>query len=122
MLNWNDQPEFIRNLNWYIMPVVNPDGYEYSHATNRLWRKNRSKSSNCAGVDLNRNFPYEYVSVGSSSDPCSDVYRGSRAFSEPETLAQKYFFGNTTERFHAFLSVHSFGQMFMYPWAGGRYV
>lgn len=28
---------------WYILPVGNPDGYEYSHTTDRLWTKNRSR-------------------------------------------------------------------------------
>lgn len=25
--------EMIENVNWYIIPVVNPDGYEYTHTT-----------------------------------------------------------------------------------------
>lgn len=40
------------------MPLANPDGYEYSHTTDRLWRKNRSGKGRCAGIDLNRNFGY----------------------------------------------------------------
>lgn len=27
--NWDEQPQHIRNINWYILPVHNPDGYEY---------------------------------------------------------------------------------------------
>ena len=27
---------------WYIMPLLNPDGYEYSHTHDRMWRKNRT--------------------------------------------------------------------------------
>ena len=40
-----------------------------------------------AGVDLSRNFGYQwgYDEAGSSDDPCSPNYRGSEAFSEPET-------------------------------------
>lgn len=29
-------------VDWYFVPLANPDGYEFSHETNRLWRKNRS--------------------------------------------------------------------------------
>ncbi|CAB4055581.1 unnamed protein product [Lepeophtheirus salmonis] len=46
-------------VNWYIMPLVNPDGYEFTRTTNRLWRKNRApppSGSGCYGVDLNRNW------------------------------------------------------------------
>jgi murein tripeptide amidase MpaA len=45
-----DRYEFI------IIPSLNPDGYEYTWTTNRLWRKTRSKSnkSECIGTDLNR--------------------------------------------------------------------
>ena len=28
---YDDHPEFVDNLDWYFMPVINPDGYEYSH-------------------------------------------------------------------------------------------
>ena len=29
-------------VDWYVAPLLNPDGYEYSHTNDRLWRKNRS--------------------------------------------------------------------------------
>ncbi|XP_064083967.1 putative carboxypeptidase suro-1 [Macrobrachium nipponense] len=54
---------------------------------NRLWRKNRahSTSSICIGFDLNRKFGYQWGGLGTSSDPCSDIYKGASAFSEPES-------------------------------------
>lgn len=36
----------VNSLDWYIMPVVNPDGYEYTHTTDRFWRKSRSPQIN----------------------------------------------------------------------------
>ena len=48
---------------------------------------NRRKiKGKCDGVDLNRNFDKEYGSY-SSDDPCQEDYRGTEAFSEPETRA-----------------------------------
>lgn len=45
------------NYDWYIFPVVNPDGFVYSHASNRLWRKNRTPHGLlCYGTDPNRNW------------------------------------------------------------------
>lgn len=54
--NWEQEPKYIQNIDWYFAPVLNPDGYEYTHTTDRLWRKNRKGSGRCAGIDLNRNF------------------------------------------------------------------
>ena len=31
----------IDKLDWYILPLANPDGYEWSRSKDRLWRKNR---------------------------------------------------------------------------------
>jgi murein tripeptide amidase MpaA len=44
------------------VPVVNPDGYEYTHTEDRLWRKSRSRHNGdrCIGVDLNRNFDFHW--------------------------------------------------------------
>lgn len=41
----------------HIVPILNPDGYEYTHTHDRMWRKNRAKhDGERVGVDLNRNF------------------------------------------------------------------
>lgn len=59
-------PQMVELLDWYIIPMVNPDGYEYSmEEGNRLWRKNRAPCINCdkrnkCGVDLNRNFDFQW--------------------------------------------------------------
>uniref|UniRef100_A0A3B1IFF1 Carboxypeptidase O n=1 Tax=Astyanax mexicanus TaxID=7994 RepID=A0A3B1IFF1_ASTMX len=57
--------EMFKNLDFYITPVLNMDGYIYSWT--RLWRKSRSPGSDgcsCYGTDLNRNF---YANWGSKS-------------------------------------------------------
>lgn len=56
VLNYENEPQAVRDIDWYFLPVVNPDGYEYSHVRDRLWRKNRARPGFCAGTDLNRNF------------------------------------------------------------------
>ncbi|EDV34241.1 uncharacterized protein Dana_GF21071 [Drosophila ananassae] len=119
MANWENQPAHIRGLTWYIMPVMNPDGYEYSRTTNRLWRKNRSASrrAQCNGVDLNRNFDIGWNGYGSSTNPCSDTYRGSSPASEKETKAVAEFLAKRKYNLEAYLTYHSYGQMIVYPWA-----
>lgn len=96
--------------------MVNPDGYEYTHRADRLWRKNRSGSGRCPGVDLNRNYGFKWGGKGTSNRQCSEIYAGAHAFSEPETIAQKRFFEQTNEKFQAFLTFHSYGQYILYPW------
>ncbi|XP_055299554.1 carboxypeptidase B-like [Sitodiplosis mosellana] len=116
--NWESQPDHIKNVNWYVLPVHNPDGYEYSRKSDRLWRKNRSggNTGRCAGVDLNRNFGYKWGGLGTSIDPCSEIFRGAKAFSELESAAVESFFKNTNEKFDAYLTFHSYGQWILYPW------
>ncbi|XP_037931922.1 carboxypeptidase B-like [Teleopsis dalmanni] len=115
---WDDMPAHMKNVNWHIHAVANPDGYEYSHTTDRLWRKNmRSHGRNCPGVDLNRNFGYKWGGKGTSANPCSQTYRGSKAFSEPETFyISKYISNFPRNTFQAYLSFHSYGQYILYPW------
>ncbi|XP_054087236.1 protein P200 isoform X2 [Zeugodacus cucurbitae] len=116
--DWENLPDYMRNVNWYIHAVANPDGYEYTHTTDRLWRKNmRSHGRQCPGVDLNRNFGYKWGGKGTSANPCSQTYRGSKAFSEPETFYISKFISNQPRgTFQAYLSFHSYGQYILYPW------
>ena len=101
----------------WVVPVVNPDGYQYTFTGDRLWRKNRRPGANggAVGVDLNRNHSerWGYDDAGSSGTPTSEVYRGPAPASEPETQA--------VERFHAehppvvAVSYHTFTGLLLYP-------
>jgi hypothetical protein len=74
----------------WVIPVQNPDGYQYTFTTERLWRKNRRLNSDGTyGVDLNRNYPgfWGVDNVGSSNQPFTETFRGAAAGSEPETQA-----------------------------------
>ncbi|KAH8037665.1 hypothetical protein HPB51_015099 [Rhipicephalus microplus] len=51
--------QLLSKYEWRIHPIVNPDGYDYTHTAERLWRKTRSRSrfsDRCRGADANRNF------------------------------------------------------------------
>nr|WP_319556763.1 M14 family zinc carboxypeptidase [uncultured Vibrio sp.] len=73
----------------YIVPCLNPDGFEYSHKHFSFWRKNRRDNGDGTfGVDLNRNFG---VNFRRSNQTSSNIYGGPEAFSEPETRAIKHF-------------------------------
>jgi len=114
----------------YVLPIMNPDGYEYSHTTNRFWRKNRAGSFGlglilpmCSGVDLNRNFDYAW-GAGGMLNPragtglmCMETYQGARPFSEPETRAVSEFLKTIKDQLVMYISLHSYGQKIIYPWS-----
>ncbi|XP_069972407.1 carboxypeptidase B [Penaeus vannamei] len=108
-----------RAIDVYVVPMANPDGYLYSWASNRLWRKNRRPISGggCDGVDLNRNWGYKF-GVGASSNPCSEVYKGPATFSEPETQALRDAMTAVADggNLELVVALHSYGQVLMYPW------
>ncbi|MEA2029426.1 MAG: M14 family zinc carboxypeptidase [Campylobacterota bacterium] len=73
----------------YMVPCLNPDGYEYSRKHFSFWRKNRAPNSDgTIGVDLNRNFS---IGFRKESNTSSNVYGGEYPFSEAETSAIKKF-------------------------------
>lgn len=86
------------DLNFYFMPLMNPDGYEYSHTMDRFWRKNRAHNmdTECVGTDLNRNWGYGWGSQSSSQDPCSLNFPGVKPFSEKETSSVSEYIKNIT--------------------------
>lgn len=54
--------ELLENVDWIIIPNLNPDGYHWSFTQDRMWRKNRNRiNSTCLGVDLNRNFRFSWT-------------------------------------------------------------
>ncbi len=109
--------DLVNSAEIWIVPLVNPDGLEYSILNYRLWRKNRRLNQDGSyGVDLNRNYSYQwaYDDIGSSSKPSSAVFRGTGPFSEPETEGIRKLFHN--HRMSAAISYHSFSQLILYPW------
>ncbi|KAL4640731.1 carboxypeptidase A2-like [Arapaima gigas] len=100
----------------YVMIVNNPDGYVYTHTSNRMWRKTRSANpgSSCRGVDPNRNFNAGFGGPGASTNPCSEIYQGPRAESEAEVRSVVDFIKNHGN-FKSFISIHAYSQLLMYP-------
>ncbi len=111
--------QLVDQVDFYLVPIVNPDGYVWTWGPDRMWRKNRRPppvGSTCVGVDTNRNWGYQWGGEGSSPDPCSETYRGTAGFSEPETQAvRSYIMANS--RFKVSMDFHSYGELIMSPWA-----
>ncbi|OAD52755.1 Zinc carboxypeptidase A 1 [Eufriesea mexicana] len=102
---------------WYIFPVFNPDGFVYTHTTNRLWRKTRKPYGLfCYGTDPNRNWGYKWMEGGASNNPCSETYAGSSAFSDVETKSLSEFIKSISDKFSSYVAFHSYSQLLMFPY------
>jgi len=110
-------PALLNARDVWVIPVENPDGYQYTFTTDRFWRKNRRLNGDGTyGVDPNRNYPafWGVDDVGSSASPGTEIYRGTGPASEPETQA--------IIAFHAAhppvvaLSYHSYSGLVLYPY------
>ena len=106
----------------WIMPVGNPDGYQYTFTTERLWRKNLrdndvdGKITIADGVDINRNFAAHWGLDNEGSSPVSSsaTFRGTAPNSEPETQALVEFIEKNDFKF--VISYHTYGNLILYPW------
>ncbi|XP_067890754.1 carboxypeptidase O-like [Heterodontus francisci] len=109
---------FFQNIDFYILPVLNIDGYIYSWTTDRLWRKSMSPCDNstCFGTDLNRNFDAKWCSIGASRNCCSNIHCGSAPESEPEATAVANFLRSHLRDILCYLTIHSYGQLILTPY------
>jgi murein tripeptide amidase MpaA len=141
-----DATWLVDNFRFHFILQANPDGRKKAES-GLSWRKNTDTdngtcSANSYGVDLNRNFSWQFGQVpdGSSPDPCDATYRGPSAVSETETAnLMKYIVGTRggtgtfaggvlpdlrtdtgtapTNYRGLFLDIHSFSQLVLWPWA-----
>ncbi|CAH2051563.1 unnamed protein product, partial [Iphiclides podalirius] len=115
-----NERDVLEGTDWIIMPLVNPDGYEYTHTDERLWRRTRSYnpsvSETCYGVDGNRNFNVSFNTIGVSSDPCSNVYPGVEAFSEVEITYIRDVLHEHLDRIQLYLDIHSQGNYVLFAY------
>jgi len=135
----------IFNYQWHFVPMMNPDGYATTHVPDfggedhyRMHRKNmrpwRSIEENlseenrihcddegdCGGVDINRNFPSGWGLghkdfVKESKQPWTNVFKGVKSISEPESKAIAKHMEKIKDRTLLAISIHSYGKDIYYP-------
>lgn len=107
----------VDNCEIILVPIVNPDGYEFTWSNNRMWRKNRRNNGDGSfGVDNNRNWAFQWGGEGASATPSNDTYRGPSAASEVETQNLANYI-SSIPRIKAHIDFHSYSQLVMSPWA-----
>ncbi len=129
----SDVSDLVNDRRMFFVPILNPDGYAFNEllagdGQYPGWRKNcrvnagaslccTLSSAGSCGVDLNRNYDYRwgYDDNGSSPNPGSETYRGTAAFSEPETSAIRDFLEGGRSVAQTF-NYHSYSNLLIYPW------
>lgn len=136
------------NFRFHLVLQANPDGRVRAES-GLSWRKNVDDTNgNCSatsyGVDLNRNFPYQWHEApgGSSGDACASTYRGPSGLSEAESQALLRYVAGTPDSTGAyrggvlpdrrddaagsaapgsyqglFLDLHSYSRTVLWPWS-----
>lgn len=124
--------EILDNQQVWVVPLLNPDGYEYTR-TNSLpwmWRKNLRDNTDlypsCFGTDLNRNYGgpnWGAPGYHRQSNTClhnEETFIGRGAFSEAETIALRELiqgrFQYLAQPIDALISYHNYGQLILWPW------
>nr|KAJ3415597.1 carbamoyl-phosphate synthase (glutamine-hydrolyzing) cpa2 [Polyrhizophydium stewartii] len=113
--------QMLDTFEFSILPVLNVDGFVYTHTNDRMWRKTRQPSGRfggCVGTDPNRNWAYKWGTGGSSTNPCSDAYMGPRPFSEPESKAMADYVHSHAPNVVSYIDFHAFSQLWMFPYGG----
>ncbi|MEY4926055.1 MAG: hypothetical protein RI894_491 [Bacteroidota bacterium] len=117
----------VNNRELFVVPVINPDGYVYNETTDPqgggLWRKNRRDNlDGTFGVDLNRNWGHfwGFNDSGSSPGTVSETYRGTGAFSEPETASMRDFCN--VHSFKTALNHHTYSNLMIRPYGYDEFV
>ncbi|KAF9282466.1 hypothetical protein BGZ68_005956 [Mortierella alpina] len=111
--------DYLKKYTFHIIPIMNPDGFILTQNGHRMHRKNAQPNPGhpeCIGRDLNRNWDIHWDEGmdGRTTDVCEQVYRGTSAFSAPETANMGKYLRNTPNVVSN-MDFHSHAQMWMAP-------
>jgi carboxypeptidase T len=130
----------------WVVPTANPDGLWLVELGTRApyngnpFTQRKNGRLGCTqwppagwaqhGIDLNRNHSHEWGGAGTSTNPCSLVYRGTQPASEPEVAQLEMLVASLISEPHAptpdnpapddtmgvFISLHSYSELILWPW------
>jgi extracellular matrix protein 14 len=114
--------KFLDHFDIVFIPVMNPDGVEYSWQVDRLWRKSRQQTNFrfCRGLDLDHAFGFGWGNSQTQTDPCSESYGGEQPFQAVEAMELASWARNQTVNnveFIGLLDLHSYSQQVLFPYS-----
>ena len=114
--------KLLDEFDFVFIPVLNPDGVEYTWQVDRLWRKSRQQTNlrYCRGLDLDHTFGYEWDYADTHSDPCSESYGGEEPFQATEARRLASWARNESAhnvQFAALIDLHSYSQQILFPYS-----
>jgi carboxypeptidase T len=118
-----DVTRWLNNINVYVVPSVNPDGGMYVFTQDNMWRKNRNPECGSGlktGIDINRNYRFNWYGCYGSDENCSSlVYHGTSPDSEPETRGLESLMDEARALFA--ITLHAYGEYIIYPYGCTSY-
>ena len=121
--NFPDVTKLLNHFDVTVLPVLNPDGYEYSFSTDRLWRKTRQETPLpfCPGIEMDRAFTFGWDGDATADNPCSEDFAGTGPLQSLEAKRLNEWAHNQTENnnvtFFSYLDLHSYSQEILYPYS-----
>ncbi|PHH58644.1 hypothetical protein CDD81_4959 [Ophiocordyceps australis] len=115
--------KLLQEFDFVFIPVVNPDGVDYSWKVDRLWRKSRQPTSLpfCRGFDLDHAFGYGWNSSHVQSDACSEEYPGDKPFEAVEAMQLAAWARNQSlsgqAAFIGLVDLHAYSQQILFPFS-----
>ncbi|OWA53087.1 Carboxypeptidase B [Hypsibius exemplaris] len=108
----------VDQVDFYVVPMVNPDGFEFTHQKERLFRKTRRVNpfNACIGVDANRNYDFQWQTERAELRPCEITFGGDFPYSEPENRALFEKVLDLKGDLKSFITFHSHSQLWMLPY------
>ena len=143
---YGKDPDITWMIDWqdiYIIPIANPDGrFVVETVGEQGWQRKNANVTNglCnnwwnnysiqPGIDLNRNHSFQWGPIGTSDDPCSLIYHGPSAASEPEVALLEAFLKTIFGDYRGegindvapldtpgiFISLHSYSDLVLWSW------
>ncbi|KQC13839.1 MAG: hypothetical protein APR63_07210 [Desulfuromonas sp. SDB] len=122
-----DITNLVNNNEIWLIPIMNPDGYEYDYPGQNMWRKNRKPFGGSTGTDLNRNYngalngdpdgDWGVVppNASMSNNPSSTTFCGAYAGWGDAVYWMMEFYRN--HDINANITYHSYAEEIIWPWA-----